>query len=429
MLENVPEWATPIAVLLLLIASQLFWLRRLISLGERFIPGKWGRAGLKAIVGAPCLFFFAYLLTPLHRPHSSTVLTLRNVLLDAPFWWWFVGSLVGSALVMIYRTVVWSGRASAWLYLRVSQVAASSIALPTPCALASGPASPGRRRFLEQSATGVIAVPFVAAGYGLLYERLDIEVTRQRVKLVHLPKAFEGFRIVQLSDFHISPFMTGDQIRRCVTVANGLKPDLVALTGDFISDDPRAQGEVVEALSTLRAPFGVFGCLGNHEYYTKTEESITRLLAAKGIRILRQERASIQSHGDAINLIGVDYQQKRFGTDHDGHLVDEYLEGSEKLVTPGTVNVLLDHNPNAFDRAAELGIDLVLAGHTHGGQVSLDFLHRGLSLAYTETSYVSGWYSKAGSQLYVSRGIGTTGPPIRFGARPEVTVFELARGA
>lgn len=104
-MESLPDWAFPVAVLLILIASQLFWLRRLISLGERFIPGKWGRAGLKAVVGAPCLFFFAYLLTPLHRPHSSTALTLRNVLLDAPFWWWFVGSLTGSLFAMIYGTV------------------------------------------------------------------------------------------------------------------------------------------------------------------------------------------------------------------------------------------------------------------------------------------------------------------------------------
>ena len=100
----------------------------------------------------------------------------------------------------------------------------------------------------------------------------------------------------------------------------------------------------------------------------------------------------------------------------------------EHLVMPDTVNILLVHYPNAFDRAAELGIDLTLAGHTHGGQLSLEFVHRGLSLARLETPYVSGWYEKAGAQLYVNRGIGTTGLPIRFGARPEITVFELVRG-
>ena len=103
----------------------------------------------------------------------------------------------------------------------------------------------------------------------------------------------------------------------------------------------------------------LFGCLGNHEIYTQTEDSITRLFAAEGIRVLRQERAPIRSHGEVLNLIGVDYQQARFSSDHDGHLVDRYLEGSEKLVMPTMVNILLNHNPNCFDRAAELGIDLV----------------------------------------------------------------------
>jgi hypothetical protein len=135
-----------------------------------------------------------------------------------------------------------------------------------------------------------------------------------------------------------------------------------------------------------------------------------------------------QSHGEVLNLIGVDYQQARFSNDHEGHLVDRYLEGSEKLVMPDMVNILLTHNPNSFDRAAALGIDLTLAGHSHGGQLTLSFINRGLTLVRPETRYVSGWYEKPGSQLYVSRGIGTTGPPIRLGARPEITVLELVRG-
>jgi predicted MPP superfamily phosphohydrolase len=212
-----------------------------------------------------------------------------------------------------------------------------------------------------------------------------------------------------------------------VTIANALKADLVVLTGDYLADDPTASAEVVQAVAGLRAPYGVFGCLGNHEIYTQTEDSITRLFAAEGIRVLRQERAPIRSHGEVLNLIGVDYQQARFSRDHDGHLVDRYLEGSEKLVMPNMVNILLNHNPNSFDRAAQLGIDLTLAGHTHGGTLSLGFIHRGLSLARVETPYVSGWYEKPGGQLYVNRGIGTTGPPIRLGARPEISVLELTR--
>jgi predicted MPP superfamily phosphohydrolase len=416
------------ALFLMLIASQVFWVGRVVGLGERFIPGKPRRAWLTAIASVVCLFFFAYNIGSWDIPRGdSTHLTLRSVLFQAPFWWWFVGSWVGFGLVMVFWTVDRAGRAAAWVYRKVGKAVAGHAAAPMLGPIALDPPSPARRRLLEQAAVAVSAVPFVAAAYGLLYGRLDVEVTRPRIRLARLPKAFEGFRIAQLSDFHISPFMTADEIRRCVTIANGLKADLLVLTGDYVADDPAAEGEVVQVLSALKGPFGVFGCLGNHEFYTETEDSITRLFAAEGIRILRQERAPIQSHGEMLNLIGVDYQQMRFSRDHDGHLVDRYLEGSEKLVMPDMVNILLSHNPNSFDRAAELGIDLTLAGHSHGGQLTLSFVHRSLTLVRPETPYVSGWYEIPGGQLYVNRGIGTTGPPIRLGARPEITVLELTR--
>jgi predicted MPP superfamily phosphohydrolase len=420
------------ALFVMLIVSQIFWVGRVVDLGERFIPGKSRRAWLTAIASVVCLFFFAYniglYISPWKIPRGdSTHLTLRHILFEAPFWWWFVGSWVGFGLVMVFWMVGRAGRAAAWVYGKARKFAAGHAAPPMPGAIAHDPPSPARRRLLEQVAVAVSAVPFVAAAYGLLYERLDVEVTRPRIALARLPKGFQGFRIVQLSDFHISPFTTADEIRRCVTIAAGLKADLVVLTGDYLADDPEAEEAVVQALAGLRAPSGVFGCLGNHEIYTETEDSITRLFAAVGIRILRQERVPIQSHGEVLNLIGVDYQQRRFSRDHDGHLVDRYLEGSEKLVMPDMVNILLSHNPNSFDRAAELGIDLTLAGHSHGGQLTLSFVHPSLTLVRPETPYVSGWYEKPGSQLYVNRGIGTTGPPIRLGARPEVTVLELTR--
>jgi len=420
------------ALFLMLIASQLFWVGCVVGLGARFIPGKPRRAWLTAIATVICLFLFAYNIGP-YVSHweiprgDSTHLTLRHVLFEAPFWWWFVGSMVGFGLLIVFWAVDRTMRVAFWVCRKAYKAAGGYAAAPTPSALPLDPPSPARRQLLEQAAVAVSALPFVAAAYGLLYGRLDVEVTHPRIRLARLPKAFEGFRIAQMSDFHISPFMTADEIRRCVTIANALKADLVVLTGDYLADDPTAAAEVVQAVAGLRAPYGVFGCLGNHEIYTQTEDSITRLFAAEGIRILRQERVPIQSHGEVLNLIGVDYQQARFSGDHYGHLVDRYLDGSEKLVMPDMVNILLNHNPNSFDRAAQLGIDLTLAGHTHGGTLSLGFVHRGLSLARLETPYVSGWYEKPGGQLYVNRGIGTTGFPIRLGARPEITVLELSR--
>ena len=109
----------------------------------------------------------------------------------------------------------------------------------------------------------------MAGTYGLLYGRLNLETTYQRIRLQRLPKAFEGFRIVQLSDFHISPFMSAEEIRKYVAIANQERGDLVVLTGDFLTYARATQGAVVQAVSALKAPFGVLGCLGNHEYMTE----------------------------------------------------------------------------------------------------------------------------------------------------------------
>jgi len=278
--------------------------------------------------------------------------------------------------------------------------------------------------FIEQTALLVSATPFVAAAYGLLYGRLDVEVVRQRIHLARLPKVFEGFSHCpalrhshrSLHHFGLHSSLRHDHQR--------IEPRLGRVDGDYICWNPHAEGEAVHALAGLRAPHGVFGCLGNHEEEGKIEESITPLFAAQGIRILRQESVAIRLSGETLNLIGMDEPR---GEEWERD-VYRRLQQVKGLVVPGTVNILLLHYPAVFDYVTELGvpIDLTLAGHTHGGQLSLDFVHRGLDLGRLVTHYVSGWYEKGGHQLYVNRGIGTTGFPIRLGARPEISVFELS---
>jgi uncharacterized protein len=405
-------------IFVIFLASQIFWIRRVLDLGERFLPGKPRRTWLAVIAAVVYVFFFSYSFIHLGVVHQLTMGHVQGpadpsphgVLIEGVWSVWLVGSLVSFALVLVFWAADGAMRAAAWVYRRAA--AAGHAATPEPSALT--PPSPARRRFLKQTAVMVSGAPFLAAAYGLLYGRLDVEVTHRRIRLVRLPKAFDGFRIAQLSDVHISPFMPAEEIRRCVTITNRLKPDLIVMTGDFLAWDREAEGEVVQALAGLHAPYGVFGCLGNHESITQTEESITRLFAARDIRILRQERAAIRLRGETLNLIGVDDSLTE-------------LEVVKPLVMADTVNILLIHDTwrNAFDRAVELGIDLMLAGHTHGGQLSLEFLHRGLCPSRLVTPYCSGWYEKSGSQLYVNRGIGTTLLPIRLGSRPEITVFEL----
>jgi predicted MPP superfamily phosphohydrolase len=405
------------ALLLLFIASQIYWMGRILDLGEPFIPGKPRRVWLATIAGLVYLFLFtcSYPEWGLGHAIRASDYRLRSILIDAAFWWWFVGSLLAFLLVIAFGAADRAARAAVWVYRKArTAMHQHSTSADVEAALLS----PARRRFLEQTAVLISATPFVVAGYGLLYERRNVEVVRERVRLARLPKAFEGFQIAQLSDIHIGPFTTADYIRRCVAIVNGLKPDLIALTGDYICWDPEAQGEAVRVLAGLRAPYGVFGCLGNHEAEVGIEESITRLFAAQGIRILRQERAPIGLRGETLNLIGIDDGGERY----------RRLQELKALVMPNTVNILLHHYPGFFGEPG-LGIDLTLSGDIHGGgQLSLDFVHRGLNLSsLIGVPYIRGWYEEGGAQLYMNRGIGITGFPIRLGARPEITVLELSR--
>ena len=414
-----------LALLLIFIASQIFWIGRLIDVEERFIPGRPRRAWLMIMTVVVYLFVFLYSYPEWGQGHVIRPDDYRpqSMLIHAAFWWWYVGSMAAFLLVIAFGAADRVARAAGSVYHKVRKATHQHSAADAVALL-----SPARRRFLERTAVLVSATPFVAAGYGLLYERQNVEVVRQRVRLARLPKAFEGFRIAQLSDIHLGPFTTADYIRRCVAITNGLGPDLIALTGDYICWDPKAQGEVVQVLASLRAPHGVFGCLGNHEADVGIEDSITRLFAAQGMRMLRQERVPIRLRDDTLNLIGIDDggDQRR-------------LQQLKALIMPNTVNILLIHYPQCFDQP-ELGIDLTLAGDVHGGgQLSLDFIHRGLNLgSLIGVPYIRGLYEgkhavrpviggSDGAQLYMNRGIGITGFPIRIGARPEITELELTR--
>ncbi len=377
-------------------ASQVYWYARSRALVKKLAKTRIARLVLTAVGLAlyAALFAFNVGAFGLGRRMSPTHLTWYDVLVSAPFAWWVSSSLVAFLIAALL-----------WPVRRVA----------------------GRRQFLERAVNVAVAAPFVAGAYGLLYGRLNLQTTRQRVRLARLPKAFDGFRIAQLSDIHIGPFMTEDQIRRYVEITNSLKPDLIALTGDFVTWDPSTQRAVVNAVAGLHAPFGIFGCLGNHEAWSGTEDSITAMLQQAGIRILRKARVPVATQGEAFNLMGVDFETRRhMGPAHD-NFVRQYLEGVETLVAPDMVNILMSHNPDTFDRAAALGIDLSLAGHTHGGQVALEFVSPEIAPSRLVTPYVAGWFQKPGGQLYVNRGIGTIGVPMRIGAPPEITVYELVR--
>jgi predicted MPP superfamily phosphohydrolase len=388
------------AVLFLLAGSQIYWLWRARSFFRRCVQKAGLRRTAAFVALAVYLVLFAANFGLFGRRPSPTRLTPYDIFVVAPFEWWAASSVVAFLLVIL----LWPVRQASRLVLR----------------------SPARRQFFERAANAMVAAPFVAGAYGLFYGRLNLQTTARRIRLARLPKAFEGFRIAQLSDIHVGPFMTENEIRKYVGITNALKPDLIVLTGDFVTWDSSTQKAVVRALSGLKAPLGVFGCLGNHEAWSGTEASITALFAEVGIPILRQACVPVSTHGERLNLIGVDYESRRFAhVPGQEHVVGQYLQRIEGLIARDTVNILLSHNPDTFDRAAELGIDLSLSGHTHGGQVALEFISPEIAPSRLVTPYVSGWFEKPGGQLYVNRGIGTIGVPMRIGAPPEITVFEL----
>jgi predicted MPP superfamily phosphohydrolase len=222
---------------------------------------------------------------------------------------------------------------------------------------------------------------------------------------------------VQLTDIHLSPFLSERELAHCVGMANETYPHLALVTGDMISSSRDPLDTCLKHLSGLHAEAGIFGCLGNHEIYADAESYATIQGARLGIRYLRKEAERLRFGGATMNLAGVDYQLFR----------KPYLRGAEKLVEPGMFNVLLSHNPDVFPVAARQGYHLTVAGHTHGGQVRVEILREDLNIARFFTPYVDGLYNEGNRSIFVSRGIGTIGLPARLGAPPEVALLRLCR--
>jgi hypothetical protein len=231
-----------------------------------------------------------------------------------------------------------------------------------------------------------------------------------------LPAAFEGFRIAQISDLHCGPFASGPRVAGWIAAVNELEPDLIAVTGDLIASGAAFVPVVASALGELRAPHGVFASMGNHDYFTEPE-ALAAALAAAGLTVLRNRGVEISRQDARIFVAGVD------DTWTQRHDLDRTL--AERPA--GMPTVLLAHDPALFPDAAARGVDLTLSGHTHGGQLGLPFFSRKVNLARLMTRFTSGFYSLGSASLYVNRGLGTTGPPVRLGVSPEIGVLTLRR--
>ena len=272
-----------------------------------------------------------------------------------------------------------------------------------------------RRKFLQGlAAAGLVGVSGTAA-YASLIEPFNYELTETDILIRDLPEGFEGFRIAQVTDVHHSRLVSAGEVQRVVEIVKRAKPDMVALTGDYTTARRSYIEPCAEALGALEAPAGVWAVLGNHDHYTGAELT-SRALARHHIGVLSNANTVLRRGADTLQLAGVDDW---------GWGASDFTRALHGL-DPARPSILLSHEPRVFDMEEARGLSLILSGHTHGGQICLPIVGAPARfLIPGEFRDLRGHYDRNGAQLYVSRGTGLIGLPIRIGARPEIAILRL----
>jgi hypothetical protein len=354
---------------------------------------KWGRILLVMLAGLATLAFVL---------ESQTINSRLPIRLFA------VLHTSGLAWALISLTIYIAQTADGvlvWIFSRFHRKAA----------VADHPESPGRRKVLQAVRGAIYAAPVVALGYGTFIERGDYHVNEISIPVAGLHPDLEGLRIVQITDIHMGAFLSERDMERIVGMANDTRADLALMTGDLITRTGDPVEVCLKQLARVKADAGMIGCLGNHEIYAGIEDYVEQRGARLGIDFLRSRNRVMEFRGHKLNFAGVDYQRRG----------SPYLVGTERLIVPGMTNILLSHNPDVFPVAARQGFPLTISGHTHGGQITVEYLEQFVNPARFVTPYVSGLYAEGGKRVYVSRGLGTVGVPTRIGAPPELSVIRL----
>jgi predicted MPP superfamily phosphohydrolase len=272
---------------------------------------------------------------------------------------------------------------------------------------------PGRRRFLQAA----VAAPVATMGFGILAARFDPLLVERDIVIPGLPRDLHGLKLAQISDIHLSPFLSRRELARAIDLVNGTRPDITLVTGDLITGSRDPLDDCVAELTRLKAGHGVYGCHGNHEMYINAEQYTSELAARHGIGFLRSQRTTLRFGSANLHISGVDFQPSN----------QPMLPDVDGLLVPHEFNLLLSHTPNVFPAAVQQGWDLVLSGHTHGGQLNLELFGEQLNLVRLVTPYTYGHFQEGRSQLWVTRGLGTVGIPARIGAPPEVVLIRLVQ--
>jgi uncharacterized protein len=272
------------------------------------------------------------------------------------------------------------------------------------------PADPSRRLFVARSLAAAAGVTVLGTtGFGVYRAMGPPRLARRRIALTRLPRGMDGFRIALVSDIHLGPLLGRGHTERIVDIINGLGADVVAVVGDLVDGSVAELGNAAEPLARLRSRYGSFFVTGNHEYFSGYREWVTEV-GSFGLTVLRNQRVEIAG----IDVAGVnDVTGGAYG---DGPDYDRALADRDRTRPV----VLLAHQPIQVHEAEKRGVDLQLSGHTHGGQIfPFGYLVR------LQQPVVAGYARFGDTQLYVTRGAGFWGPPVRVGAPPDITLIEL----
>jgi predicted MPP superfamily phosphohydrolase len=279
--------------------------------------------------------------------------------------------------------------------------------------------NPSRRGFIVNAMNyGVVAAATLSTGYGIAEAKQTPQVKRVPIKIDHLPPELDGFKIVQITDLHVNPTFRRAAVKDIVAVVNTLDADIVALTGDLVDGSVAQLGFDVAPLKQLNSVSGNFFVTGNHEYYSGVVEWIAEVKRL-GFSVLLNEHLVITRGRARMVLAGVtDYRGGNFLPDHRSD-PQKAINGAP----PAAVKILLAHQPKTIFDAAKAGYDLQISGHTHGGQ----FFPWNLLIGFAQP-YVSGLHTHQNTRIYVSRGTGYWGPPLRVGSPSEITLIKLIAG-
>ena len=286
----------------------------------------------------------------------------------------------------------------------------------TPAGLAGGLLGPSFRA----AGTATIVLALGTMGYGYAWGHRRLRVRRIDVAIGGLPSALDGLRILHVSDLHVGPLARRTALREALARAAALAPDLVCVTGDIVDSRAADLDAWMPELARLTAPLGVYAILGNHDRYAGADRVAAALRRGAGWHVLRDEITGVAVQGARLYLVGLE--------DRPEPEAATALPALAAALPPGAPAVLLAHRPAVFPAAVAAGLPLMLAGHTHGGQLAPPGLPRvNLARLYV-TRFDAGRFERGGTVLHVSRGLGTSGQPVRIGVPRELTVVTL-RGA